>query len=121
MPVVFDATSQLLTQMIQGASLRQRVLAANIANAESPGYQAQDVTFAQALEGAQPPQPGSAQGLRIQTRVAPDPEGAARRDGNSVDLDRQMVKLAQNTMWHNAMIQILTSRLSALKAVIQNR
>ncbi len=122
MPILFDPTNHLLTQMIQGAALRHRVLAANLANVETPGYQAQEVTFAQSLEIAQRAQTGAGQAApEIRTTVGTDPDAAARGDGNSVDLDRQMVKLAQNTTWHNTMIQILTSRLSTLKAAIQNR
>ncbi len=122
MAIVFDATSQLLTQMIQGTALRHRVLAANLANVETPGYQAQEVSFTQSLEDARREQSDVGQSAPgVQAAVSPDSDGMIRRDGNNVDLDRQMAKLAQNTMWHNAMIQILTSRLSTLKAAIQNR
>ncbi len=122
MAIVFDVTSQLLTQMIQGTALRHRVLAANLANVETPGYQAQEVSFTQSLEDARREQSDVGQSApSVQAAVSPDSDGVIRRDGNNVDLDRQMAKLAQNTMWHNAMIQILTSRLSTLKAAIQNR
>ena len=122
MRIVFDETSQLLGQMIQGAALRHRVLAANLANAETPGYQAQDVTFSHVLEDAQrngsvPASPST----RLQATATADTEVTARRDGNTVDLDRQMVKLAQTTHWHNAMVQILAGRLASLKSVIRDR
>lgn len=122
MQILFDRTSQLLGQMIQGSALRHRVLAANLANAETPGYQAQDVAFSSVLDAAQ--RQGAADGApapTIRAAAVNDSEATARRDGNTVDLDRQMVKLAQNTQWHNAMLQILAGRLATLKSAIRDR
>jgi flagellar basal-body rod protein FlgB len=115
--VIFDATSRLLADMIQGASARHRVLASNLANAETPGYQAQDVAFSAALDSARQATGGPA----VTMRVEAEPGLPVRQDGNTVDLDRQMVKLTQNTGWHNAMLQILNSRLALMRQAIQNR
>ena len=120
MSLVFDPTSQILSQMIQGTALRHRVLAANLANAETPGYEAQDVTFSAALEDAQ--HRGStndAVAPRVETTVTSDGATSVRRDGNTVDLDRQMVALAQNTQWHNTMLQILAGRFTMLRTAIK--
>jgi flagellar basal-body rod protein FlgB len=122
MQILFDRTSQLLGQMIQGTALRHRILAANLANAETPGYQAQEVTFSNVLDEAQRRGPAdAAPAPTIKATAVNDVETAARRDGNTVDLDRQMVKLAQNTQWHNAMLQILAGRLATMKTAIRDR
>jgi flagellar basal-body rod protein FlgB len=122
MQILFDRTSQLLGQMIAGTALRHRVLAANLANAETPGYQAKDVAFSAVLDEAQRRGPAEiAPAPTIKATAVHDTETAARRDGNTVDLDRQMVKLAQNTQWHNAMVQILAGRLAGLKSAIRDR
>lgn len=122
MSMLFDPTSGLVGEMIRATAIRHRVLASNLANVETPGYEAQEVTFARLLDEAQG---GGSQvaGLpaRIQAVVAPDPDGSPRRDGNNVDLDRQMVKLAQNTTWHAGLVQILTARISMIKAAIRDR
>ncbi len=122
MSIVFDPTSALLGEMIHATALRHRVLATNLANVETPGYQAQEVTFAATLAELQGrgPQP-TALPPEIRAIVEPDDEGAPRPDGNTVDLDRQMVKLAQNTQWHMAMIQILANRFAMMKAAMGNR
>jgi flagellar basal-body rod protein FlgB len=112
MEILFDPTSRLLSQMIQATALRHRVLASNLANVETPEYQAQDVSFSVALDEAQ----GAP---RVQAGVAPDPEAIPRRDGNSVNLDGQMVKLAQNTGWHMGMLQVLTNRMAMMRAAIR--
>jgi flagellar basal-body rod protein FlgB len=122
MQILFDRTSHLLGQMIQGTALRHRILAANLANAETPGYRAQDVTFSNVLDEAQRRGPADAAPAPTITATAVnDVETAARRDGNTVDLDRQMVKLAQNTQWHNAMLQILAGRLATMRTAIRDR
>jgi flagellar basal-body rod protein FlgB len=115
---LFDPTSRLLADMIQGTALRHRVLATNLANVETPGYQAQEVSFAAALESEQG-RTGVAPPLR--PSVVSDEGTTLRRDGNTVDLDRQMVKLAQNTGWHNAMLQMLSGRFAQLKMAIRDR
>lgn len=118
MGIVFDPTSQLLNDMIQATALRHRVLAANLANVETPGYQAQDVTFAQALGEARGSGGQMTAVPQVQASIGVDPNALARRDGNSVDLDQQMVKLTKNTTWHTAMIQLLASRFNVLKSAM---
>ncbi len=119
MRIVFDGTSELLTEMIQGAALRHRILAGNIANVDTPGYQPKDASFSAALAEANRTS-GAAQGPpRIQATEVSEPDGLARRDGNSVHLDRQMAKLAQNTLWHNSMLQMLSTRIALLKTAIK--
>jgi flagellar basal-body rod protein FlgB len=121
MKMLFDNTSRVLTEMIQGTALRHRVLAANLANAETPEYQAQDVQFSIVLDDAQRRREAAAGIAGVQATVIPDEETSVRRDGNTVDLDRQMTKLAQNTGWHNAMLQILAGRLATVKSAIRDR
>ena len=81
---------------------RQGVLAANIANANTPGYETRDIaSFAAVLSGYSPVQPvrtraGHMQGT-LPTGLAPltrDPPAARALDGNSVAIDEQMTKVA---------------------------
>lgn len=121
MSILFDSTSGLLAEMIRATAVRHRVLASNLANVETPGYQAQEVSFSVTLLEAQGRTEASTPAFVVQAVVEPDPAGSLRRDGNTVDLDRQMARLAQNTHWHTAMIQILANRFSMMKAAIRDR
>ncbi len=122
MSILFDPTSGLLAEMIRVTALRHRVLATNLANAETPGYQAQEMTFSGILtEARSQASQGPALAPEVRAVVEPEAEASPRRDGNTVDLDRQMVKLVQNTNWHATMIQILVNRLSMMKAAIRDR
>src|SRR3954451_1883286 len=95
---LFDLAEKRLTWTAQ----RQTVLAANIANANTPGYQARDVTpFAQVLAATGTLAPSQTQqnhlsgtppiGLASLTR---QPSQARGLDKNAVALDEQLTKVA---------------------------
>ena len=93
MSIIADPTNTLLTEMIRATALRHRILATNLANVETPGYQAQEMTFSSALaEAGESNAQASNRPLPVQTLVGVDAQATPRRDGNTVDLDRQMVK-----------------------------
>lgn len=81
---------------------RQGVLAANIANANTPGYQARDIqSFAKVLSGYAPVQPVRTQVDHLQgtlpsasASLAGDLPSARAIDGNAVSLDQQLTKVA---------------------------
>jgi flagellar basal-body rod protein FlgB len=111
---------ELLTQVMNAASLRHRVISQNIANVNTPGYHRLAVTFedemAQALVGHSPM--GPAPVVKPHVVVADGPE---RVDGNTVDIDQEMGDLAKNALLFEAAAQIVTSRLSSYKAAIAGR
>ena len=71
---------------------RQKLVASNIANADTPGYKTQDIDFQcefESLLSGQPP-------LTI------EPEGLPQKpDGNNVSMDRETRMLAENAMRFN--------------------
>jgi flagellar basal-body rod protein FlgB len=118
MQLLFDGTAQLLDEMIRAATLRHKVLARNIANIDTPGYRPMEVEFSEALKLAS--EEGELPTTVVRTVVAADRSAdVGRYDGNAVDLDRQMAKMAENALWHNAMIQILNSRMNLLRTAIR--
>lgn len=94
---LFDVAQKRLAWTAQ----RQSVLAANIANANTPGYQARDVLSFQSLLGAGTmgpalTQPGHLAGT-MPTGLTPltrDQAKARALDGNTVALDQQLTKVA---------------------------
>ena len=90
---LFDNTELGLQAAIRGAGMRQTVLSQNIANANTPGYQRKDVDFQSALDqamgaGMSPDQ--------VQFSVSTDASAPMQADGNSVDIDTESAKLAEN-------------------------
>ncbi|MBD2858411.1 flagellar basal body rod protein FlgB [Spongiibacter sp. KMU-158] len=112
---------------------RSELLATNIANADTPGYKAQDIDFRAALSQANVQQGGlgldrtSANHIDIQAgadrpfaaqvqyRIPTQPS----LDGNTVESHVEEAAFADNAMRYQATLQFLGGRFSSLKNVIQ--
>jgi flagellar basal-body rod protein FlgB len=117
--VLFDTTQLALERAISGASTRQSALAANIANADTPGYRRVDVDFHGALAAAM----GSSDKRSALERTGFTPQidksaGAVRADGSTVDIDTESAKLAANALDSQAAVQVAATRIQILKSAI---
>lgn len=121
---LFDVTHALLEQALVGSAARQRALAANLANANTPGYQRLDVDFhgvlQRALDDAAPDRPTA--GLH-DLEFTPQAErgGPTRLDGSTIDMDRENAALTENALEGQALIQILRSNLRIIETAIGAR
>ena len=121
--MLFDTTQLALERAISGASVRQQALAANIANADTPGYQRVDVDFHGALAAAMG-QGANADGALSQLSFAPQVDrsaGAVRADGSTVDIDSESAKLAANALDQQAAVQVAQARIHILESAIGGR
>jgi len=91
-------------------SLRQKLVASNIANADTPGYKTQDVDFQDSLRSAI--DGGSPTTVQVSGL-------AVKNDGNNVDLDREARLLAENAMRFNVAASLMHSELQQVKEAIQ--
>src|SRR5215813_6878492 len=90
-------------------STRQKLVAANIANADTPGYKAQDIDFQfefMTMTNGERPQILNTQGL------------TARPDGNNVDVDREARMLAENAMRFNVASTLVKGQLKSIQEAI---
>ena len=101
---------------------RQRLIAGNIANADTPGFKARDFDFASALRAASAgasgdgaataPGEGVAQGV-MQAGGRPAPllryamPAQTNLDSNSVDMDRERAAFAQNATQYEATLRFI--------------
>lgn len=111
-----DPTMQGMEYALNSLSLREQVLSNNIANAQTPGYEAQDVSFesqlGNILDGQDAAAPTDA-GMVVQS-----PDMTTRQDGNSVGMESQMSKMSETDLLYNALSQLTSDRLSILKTAI---
>ena len=118
--MLFDTTQAALEATIAGASQRQQALAANLANANTPGYQRVDVDFhstlAAALGDGSSDAASRLQGASFTTQV--DASGATRADGSSVDVDAESAKIAENALEQQAAVQVSHARIGILKSAM---
>src|SRR2546421_13079676 len=90
-------------------SARQKLVASNIANADTPGYHTQDIDFQQEFLSAAggPPQIIEPSGLKL------------KNDGNNVSLDRESRLLAENALRFQLAAQLVKSQVRAVRSAIQ--
>ena len=105
----------LLERALNIRGFYHKVLASNIANVETPGYKEKDIDFVAELDRSV--KSGSPD---IQVRAKSDPGGIDGIDGNSVNMEDQIVKLSENTMMFNAFVQLINKKLSMMRYVIND-
>jgi flagellar basal-body rod protein FlgB len=115
---------------------RQRLIASNIANADTPGYVARDMDFAQALREATGQvavagQMNATQAGHIQPTAGARGEAGLRYastsqtnlDNNSVDMDRERATFAENAVKYEATLRFINgsvrTMLDAMKSPSQ--
>jgi len=118
-----DVTLTAMGKVLDATAARQRAIAHNIANVDTPGYTRRDVSFhdqlASALSDAdQHPLATASRVGEVEPRQLLDNQSPARADGNNVDVDREMASLAQNTLEYEAAAEIIKSKLGMLRAAV---
>ena len=112
--------ADLLSRLLDVASLRHQVVSQNLANVNTPGYRKLEVSFEDAFARALGKQ-GSTGALRIKPRIVEGNDNPARQDGNTVDLDREVSNLNKNSIQFNTAIQMLISRINMMRSAITSR
>ncbi|MDE3166716.1 MAG: flagellar biosynthesis protein FlgB [Acidobacteriota bacterium] len=90
-------------------SAREKLVASNIANADTPGYLTRDVDFQQEFQ--------QAAGLGAQPVEVPGL--AVKNDGNNVSLDREARLLSETALRFNAASQLLRSQIRVVRSAIE--
>ena len=123
----------VLERALDASALRQKTISNNLANAETPHYQSQQVVFEEVLKEAI--NPGTSfQGKRTDTRhiqigspsQLPVPQVMEKgtihnNNGNGVDMDYEMTALSRNSLWYNALAQQINHEFNLLKTVVRGR
>jgi len=107
------------TQALRLRSQRQELLAANIANADTPNYKAVDFDFARALQEAAAPKSNSASAADTKPTLLYRQPGQASLDGNSVEMDAERAQFADNTVRYEATLRFLNAQLKMMLTAIQ--
>lgn len=111
-----DPTMQGLQYALNSLSMRQQVLGNNVANAQTPGFVAQDVSFESHMAAILD---GSANAGAFDTgQVINAPDLTARGDGNTVNMESQMSKIGETNLMYDALTQLTADRLGIIKAAI---
>lgn len=107
-------------RMLDATVARHEAIASNIANAETPHYKRLDIapSFSKELQSAIASQ-DSTRLKSLQTSIVPDARAlATNRDGNTVNLEHELVELGQNTLENAVQTQIVSGALAKLRMAI---
>jgi flagellar basal-body rod protein FlgB len=90
-------------------SARQKLVASNVANADTPGYRTQDIDFQSEFVNAMGGPP----------RVTEVGDLPVKNDGNNVSLDREARLLAENALRFQVASQLMKSQIRSVRTAIQ--
>ena len=121
--IQFSGTDAYLRAAMGGLAARQRAIANNVANADTPNFKASEVRFEDTLKTAiSRVRAGSATNQTAlnaaASRTSLIDATSARGDGNNVDIDREMEMLGESNLTYSALTQVMSSRIGILKSVI---
>ena len=109
---MFDALTSNLERYMDLLSARQKLVASNIANADTPGYKTRDIDFQSEFRNAidsTRPQPAEISGLKT------------KNDGNNVNIDRESRLLSENDLRFGIASSLLRSQLKILRSAIEEK
>lgn len=126
-----DFASKATKTALNGLGKRQELISNNIANADTPMYQAMNIEFEHALNTASRSREGqlplqatvsnahhmSSLTAEMTPKVTRRADSSMRLDGNNVDVDMEMTRLAETNLLYQTMTQIETKKLSLIRAL----
>ena len=131
MQSLFSSTLNVLHKNLNLRQQRHAIVTSNVANAETPGFIAKDIRFADTLRQAANPSSqgdlkrtnphhlGSVSSIQdVQGKVVTIPSDDVGNDLNSVSIDQEMARLTMNAFHYNASTEILSRMFSLLRHTI---
>ena len=130
---LFSGTISTLEKVLDLRSLKHNLIVSNIANVDTPKYKAFDMIIEEEIgkkigkknsANLTRTQDGHLPGRKIgasnvESKFVAKPPLSTRGDDNTVDIDKAMADMAENSLMYNALAQILSKKFTGLKTVIQ--
>lgn len=127
--ILADPMLALMGHSLDRLSKTQQVIGHNIANVDTPRYRAQTLSFETSLENAL----DASQRLRLaqthaghiesdaplllEPRIVDRQNPNARVDGNTVDINQEMIDLVETGLKYRAVAQLASKRLTLLRTI----
>ncbi len=125
---LFGGTISSLENGLNYASLKNKTIAQNIANVDTPNYKAKDVSFKQMLSDARNStiEANRTDARHFDFKIQQSTPGVFsyenykyRSNGNGVDMDAEQASLAENTIYYNALVDRISGKFNTLNTVIK--
>ena len=130
---IFNFADRLQMASLTQRATRQKVITANIANAETPGFRALGYDFEAQLQAVAGQEgelaattsdprhlrnPWSSADGSMRPDVYIRPTESIGQDGNTVDVDKEMADLAQNEILYRSAVEIINRKLATVRYAI---
>ena len=109
-----DVTMTALASALRGLATRQRVIADNVANIQTPGFRAGRVEFESAL--AEALGDGDTPAVTASTTRS---NAATRLDGNNVNIDDETIAMLDTTMRYELTVRAMSEKFALLRTAIK--
>jgi len=125
---LFELDFRILETCLDVTMLRHKLISHNLANVETPGYKRRYVEFERYLQEAIYPRkirlkrtdPRHLPNYEIvRSEVKVDRTTTFRNDDNNVDIDKEMVALAKNTMRYQVLSSLLSRKMERYNVVLR--
>ncbi len=131
---VNDKTYKALATSLKFREMRQEVMSSNVANAQTPEYKALKLDFEEALARATDVDGqlsmaasddrhfnvGGGGFNNLEPEVYEDPNGVVAENGNTVDVEAEMARMAENKIMYDTTVQLINKKLGLMKYAINN-
>ncbi len=107
---MLESLSGNLEQYMSLLSARQKLVASNLANADTPGYKTQDIDFQREFNAQLGIRPSAVEVPGLQTK----------NDGNNVNIDREARLLAENQLRFSIASTLARSELQSVREAIKD-
>ncbi|MDI1247688.1 MAG: flagellar basal body rod protein FlgB [Lacunisphaera sp.] len=115
---------QMALKLLDAAALRQEAIAANIANADTPGYRRLDIApdFAEQLKARVTSGELSRTADSLQPRLTEDVHArTVRPDGNTVEIEHELLVMNRNAVEYQYLTELVSRNIKQLKLAISGR
>ncbi len=131
---VNDKTLKALTTALNFREMRQELISSNVANANTPGFKAKKLDFEEALARALDTDGqmqmnvsdgrhfnvGNGGFNNLEPEIYDDPNGVVSENGNTVDVEAEMARMAENKLMYDALVQLINKKMGMMKYAINN-
>ncbi len=116
----FDKNTVLISKLLDLTSAKSKVIANNVANVNTPGYEKFEVTFEKELRDAI--EKGSIEKIKsVKEKIELSKDIGHGIGGNNVDIDKEMVEFFKSTDKHSMYLEILAKKFNGLIYAIESK
>jgi len=131
---VNDKTLKALTTALNFREMRQELISSNVAKANTPGFKAKKMDFEEALARAldvdgqmqmnvldgRHHNVGNGGFNNLEPEIYDDPNGVVSENGNTVDVEAEMARMAENKLMYDALVQLINKKMGIMKYAINS-